>query len=66
MLVALLLLSCKCLVAVYVLWFFLTVPCVGLQCVIVVFPDHTHLHFDSARMATKERGLSLMEALTPC
>ena len=26
-----------------VLWFFLTVPWVGLQCVIVVFPDHTHL-----------------------
>ena len=22
---------------------FLKVPCVGLQCVIVVFPDHTHL-----------------------
>ena len=24
---------------------FLTVPCVGQQCVIVVFPDHTHLVF---------------------
>ena len=25
-----------------VLWLFLTVPWVGLQCVIVVLPDHTH------------------------
>ena len=28
-----------------VMWLFLTVPWVGLQCVIVVFPDHTHLLF---------------------
>ena len=28
---------------VNVLWVFLTVPLVGLQCAIVVFPDHTHL-----------------------
>ena len=28
-----------------VLWLYLTVPWVGLQCVIVVFPDHTHLLF---------------------
>ena len=28
---------------VSVLWLFLTVPWVGLQCVIVVFPDHTPL-----------------------
>ena len=25
-----------------VLWFFLTVPWVGMQCVIVVYPDHAH------------------------
>ena len=25
------------------MWLFLTVPCVGLQCVIMVFPDHTYL-----------------------
>ena len=25
---------------------FLTVPCVGLQSAIVVFPDHTHLLYD--------------------
>ena len=28
-----------------VLWPFLAVPWVGLQCVIVVFPDHTHYFF---------------------
>ena len=28
-----------------VLWLFLMVPWVGLQCVIVVFPDHIHLLF---------------------
>ena len=36
-LVVLLLLS-----SIYVLWLFLMVPWVGLQCVIKVFPDHTH------------------------
>ena len=45
-LLALLLLSYGCLVAVYVLWLFLTVPWVGLQCVILVFPDHTHFLLD--------------------
>ena len=44
---ALLLLSYRCNVTINVLWLFLTMPCVGLQCVIVVFPDHTHLHFRS-------------------
>ena len=42
---ALLCLSSWCLVAVIVLWFFLLVPWVDLQCVTVVFPDHTHLLF---------------------
>ena len=42
-LVALLLLSYRCIVTINVLWLFLTVPWIGLQCVIVVFPDHTHL-----------------------
>ena len=41
-LVALLLLPNRCLVSVNVLWLFLTVLWVGLQCVIVVFPNHTH------------------------
>ena len=42
-LVTLLLLSFECLVTVNVPWLFLIVSWVGLQCVIVVFPDHTHL-----------------------
>ena len=33
------------LVTASVLWLFLTVPWVGLQCVIAVFPDHSHLLF---------------------
>ena len=40
------LLSHPCLAILYVLWLFLTVPWVGLQCVIVVFPDHTRLLLD--------------------
>ena len=39
------LLSFGCLVTVNVLWLCLAVLCVGLQCVIVVFPDHAHLLF---------------------
>ena len=44
-LVALRLLSFIFLVTVISLWLFLTVPWVGLQCMIVVFPCHTHLLF---------------------
>ena len=36
------LLSYGCLVTVNVPWLCLTVPWIGLQYVIVVFPDHTH------------------------
>ena len=45
-LVALLVLSYRCIVTINVLWLFLTVPWVGLQYVIVIFPDHTHLPLD--------------------
>ena len=41
-LVALLLLSYRCIITINILWLFLLLPWVGLQCVIVVFPDHTH------------------------
>ena len=51
-LVALLLLSFDCIVTINVLWLFLTVPWVGLQCVIVIFPDHTHLLFVPERGTT--------------
>ena len=44
-LVVLLLYSYRCIVTINVLWLFLTVPRVGLQCVTGVFPDHTHLLF---------------------
>ena len=44
-LVALRLLSYGCRATVNVLWLFLTVPWVGLRCVIVVFPDYIHLLF---------------------
>ena len=40
------LLSFGCLVTANVLWLFLMMSWVGLQCVIVEFPDHTHLRFD--------------------
>ena len=39
----------ECLVTINVPWLFLTVPWVGLQRVIVVFPDHTHLLFYHSR-----------------
>ena len=44
-LVVLLLLSDRCIATLNVLWLFLKVSWVGLQCVIAVFPDHTHLLF---------------------
>ena len=37
----------------------LTVPWVGLQCVIVVFPDYTHLLFDSRSMDSQAFNVSL-------
>ena len=40
---ALLLLSYGCIVYINVLWLFLTLPWVGLQCVIVIFPGNTHI-----------------------
>ena len=48
-LVDLLLLSFGCLVTVYVMWLFLTVTWVGLQCMIVVFPDRANLLFELGR-----------------
>ena len=44
-LAALLQFSSRCLVTVGFLWLFLTVRKIGLQCVIVIFTDHTHLLF---------------------
>ena len=55
-------LSSCCLVIVIVLWLFLTVPWVGVQCVIVVFPDHTHLG-DNCIQHFLWEGISQMEIL---
>ena len=44
-LVALLVLSYICIVTINVMWLFLTVPWVGMMCMIVVFPDHTQILF---------------------
>ena len=44
--VTLLLLSCRCIVTLHVLWLFLTVLWVGVQLVIVVFPEITDLLFN--------------------
>ena len=43
--VTLLLLSYRRIVTINVLWLFLMAPWFGLRCVILVFPDHTHLLF---------------------
>ena len=41
-----------------VLWLFITVPWVGLQCVIVVFSDHAHLLFSCSSILIKIRQKS--------
>ena len=43
--IALLLLSCRCIVSINVLWLFLAMHWIGPHCVIVVFPDHTYTPF---------------------
>ena len=48
-LVALLVLSYRFTVTINGLWLSLTVPWVGLQCVILVFSDHTHILFVGQR-----------------
>ena len=46
-LVAMLLLSYNCIVTIKVLWLFLAVQWIGLQCVNVVFPGHFYILFDT-------------------
>ena len=55
-LIALLLLSFRCLVTVNVLWLFFVVPLVGLQYVSVIFLDHTHLPFIA--FSQKQNGIT--------
>ena len=59
---ALLLLSFRCLVTANVLWPFLTVPWVGLQCVIVVFSDHTHF---LCRRVSLNKNMTYLQFLCP-
>ena len=63
MLVALILLSYRCIVTIDVLWLFLTVSWVGLQYVIVVFPDYTYFLFD--KMCRKKEDLFGDEQILP-
>ena len=46
-------LSYRSFVTVNVLLLFLTVPWVGLQCVIVVFPDHNHFSKSNVSIGAK-------------
>ena len=54
-LVALLLVSCICIVTINVLWFSLAMPWLGLQCVIVIFSDHTHFLIVHKAQITADR-----------
>ena len=65
-LVALLLLSYRCIVAINVLWFFPTVPWVGLLCVIMVFPDHTRLLFETSFKNWRPHNVNMMALQTMC
>ena len=56
-LVALLLLSYRCIVTIYVLWLFLTVPLVDLWYAVVLFPDHSHFLIMHIRQCSGARGL---------
>ena len=54
------LISCDC---ISVLWLFLVVSLVGLQCVIVVFPDNTQFLF--CNLQTMKRSTSLTHRALP-
>ena len=56
-LVALQLLSYRCIATKNVLWLLLTVPWVGLICVV---PDHTHLLFVSVRCSSRYGCISTL------
>ena len=47
-----------------VLWLFLAVPWVGLQCVIVVFPDPIYLFFHGSALALNLYFISLPQIAT--
>ena len=65
MLVALLLLSYRCIASINVLWLFLTVSWVGLQYVIVVFSDHTYLLFGDVNLYCRKSTPDVMLTVFP-
>ena len=65
-LVALLLLSCRCIVTINVLWPFIAVPWVGLRCLIIIFPDHTHLLFKMASDAASGMIKVVFQVINYC
>ena len=71
-LVVLLILSYRYIVTVNVLWLFLMLPWVGLQCVSVVFPDHTHLlnqqplNLESITPPLSRRATPVLKEKIPC
>ena len=65
LLVALLKLSSDCHGPVSILCLFLTVLYIGLQCVIVLFPDHTHLLSVPCRYAAFQ-FLSIIDIFPSC
>ena len=52
-----------CIVTINDLWLFLAVPWVGLQYVIMVFPDHTHLLFNGAHQPFEKLDALLRDKL---
>ena len=55
----------RCFVSVSVLCFFsLAEPLVGLQCVIMVFPDHTHLRFWNSQQSNSLEGLNMFNGIS--
>ena len=50
--------SYRCIAIINVLWLFLTAPWLGLQYVVVVFPDNTHLLLKQAQQSTSSNGKS--------
>ena len=58
-------LSSWCRVTVNVLWLFFTVSLFGLRCVIVVFPNHTHLFFYGCRWRSRSNVRLVAPLETP-
>ena len=60
-LVAMLLFPYRCIVTINVLWLLLTVPWVGLQGAIVIFPDQAHILFDNLNLKLVHMHIKFMK-----